>query len=372
MQFSVNKKELRDILSKIQGITGRRSNLAITENVLFRVSSDGIYVSATDLETGFQGSYSADVESEGDFAINAKKLFEIVKDFPSDEIHFHEVENRWVKIGNDRIEYNIVGINPEDFPNQPQVDDVELFEVESAALKRMIEKIIIVAGASDDRRPHISGMYFERIISDDAKKVRMVSTDGSRLSKIDYDCSPDTRMPEGPGVLIPKKAIHEVGKFLSSEGTVQIGVNENYFVVKREPEVMIIRLLEGDFPKYADIINRSGGHTVRVSRAMFLMTLRRMSILSSENYKGVVFDFTENRLKVTATNPDIGESKEELDTEFGGDPIRVAFNPKFFIDSLGSIEEDQVVMNILSEERPCLLSGDGNKDFLSVIMPMRI
>ena len=83
MQFSVNKKELRDILSKIQGITGRRSNLSITENVLFKVSSDGIYVSATDLETGFQGSYPAEVESEGDFAINAKKLFEIVKDATS-------------------------------------------------------------------------------------------------------------------------------------------------------------------------------------------------------------------------------------------------------------------------------------------------
>ncbi len=372
MKFSINKKELRDILSKIQGITGRRSNLTITENVLFRVSSEGVYVSATDLETGFQGSYPADVESEGEFTINAKKLFEIVKDFPSDEIHFHEVENRWVKIGNDRIEYNIVGINPEDFPNQPQVDDVELFEVESAALKRLIEKTIIIVGASDDRRSHISGMYFERVIADDFKKVRMVSTDGSRLTKADYECSPDIAMPEGPGVLIPKKALNEVGKFLSSEGMIKIGVNENYFVVKREPEIMIIRLLEGDFPKYADIINRTGGQTIRVSRAMFLMTLKRMSILSSENYKGVVFEFHDNRLKVTATNPDIGESKEELDAEFEGEMIRIAFNPKFFIDALNSIEEDYVIMNILSEDRPCLLNGEGDKDFLSVIMPMRI
>jgi DNA polymerase-3 subunit beta len=372
MKFTINKKEIRDILSKIQGITGRKSNLTITENVLFKVSSEGIYVSATDLETGFQGNYPADVEAEGDFAINARKLFEIVKDFPSDEIHFNEVENRWIKIGNNSIEYNIVGINPDDFPNQPQVDDVALFDIDAPALKRMIEKMTVISGATDDRRPHISGIYFERILADDQKLVRIVSTDGSRLAKTDYNYDPDFELPEGPSVIIPKKAIHEVGKFLPSEGTVQLGVKNNYFVVKRDPEMMIIRLLEGDFPKYADIINRTQGQIIKISRAMFLMTLKRMSILSSENYKGVVFEFKDNRLKVTATNPDIGESKEEIDAETEGEPIRIAFNPKYFIDALGSVEEETVILNLLSEDRPCLLNGEGNKDFLCVIMPMRI
>lgn len=310
--------------------------------------------------------------AEGTVAVNAKKLYEIVRDFPSDEILLSEVENRWIEIGNGNIEYHIVGMDPEDFPDIPHIEDMTFFDMEAAALKRMIEKSVIISGAADDRRAHINGVFFEKILKDGQKTVRMVSTDGSRLSTADCVYDKDSELPDSPGVIIPKKGLNEVAKFLGHGGTVQIGAKDSHFIVKKDAETIIIRLLEGDFPRYNDIIVKGEGHVVKTDRQQFLMMLKRMSILSSENYKGVVFKFGNGKLLVTATNPDIGESKEETAVEFEGEGIEAAFNPKYFIETLNAVEDETVLLNIADERRPCLIEGENDKTYLSVIMPMRI
>ena len=372
MRLVLQKKEILPVLSRIQGITGRKTNLAITTNILIRTKDSGIYLSATDLETGFEGYYPATVETDGSVAINARKFFEIVRDFPSNEIVLNEIENHWIEIGNDTVEYHIVGMNPEDFPEIPKIEDVEFFQIESDALAGMISKSVIIGAAADDRRNHIIGVYLEKIDLSGKNVLRMVSTDGSRLSKADYELDESATIPTIPPVLIPKKSLVEVGKFLETEGKVQIGFKGSNVIVKNSNETIIIRLLEGDFPKYEDIIAKQAGHEIVLDRQMFLMMLRRMSILSSEDYKGVIFNFQEDKLTISSTNPEIGESKEDMPIEFKGKKINVMFNPRFFIDTLNVINDEKVVLNIVSEDRPCLIEGDTDRTYLSVIMPMRI
>jgi DNA polymerase-3 subunit beta len=372
MKVTIKKSDLLPVLSKVQGLTGRRTNLAITTNVLVKTNKNGISISATDLETGFEGFYEAKVDAEGIIAINARKFYEIVRDFPSEDIFFNEVENHWIEISNQNVEYHIVGLNPDDFPEIPKIEAVEFFEVESMVLAKMIEKSVVVSGATDDKRAHIVGVFAERIEEKKNKIFRFVSTDGSRLSKVDYLFEKDSNLPSGENVMIPKKGLVEVGKFLDSEGPAKIGFKDNNFIVQKERETLIIRLLEGDFPEYGDIIVKKGGNSIPLDRHLFLMMLKRMSILSSEDYKGVIFNFEKNQLNITSTNPDIGESKEDMDVEYKGDAITVMFNPKYFIETLNVIEEDKVTLNITDEEKPCLIEGEKDKTYLSVIMPMRI
>ena len=199
-----------------------------------------------------------------------------------------------------------------------------------------------------------------------------MTTDGSRLSKVDFTFEKDQALPEGDSVLIPKKGLVEVGKFLDQEGRVQIGFKDSNFIVKKEKETLIIRLLEGDFPAYGDIILKSGGVDIPMDRQLFLMMLKRMSILSSDEYRGVIFNFSNNKLNITSTNPDIGESKEDMPVDYAGDDISIMFNPKFFMETLNVIDEDMVLLNIVSDEKPCLISGETDNSYLSVIMPMRI
>ncbi len=372
MKITIKKGDILAVLSKIQGLTSRKSNLAITENALLLTTDQGITLMATDLETGIEGSYPAVVDKSGGIAISARKMYEIVREFPKDEIEINEIENKWIEIGNADVQYHIVGMDPEEFPENPQVDEIELFEMESSFLKKMIEKSAMISGATDDKRAHITGVLFERIKKDDQIKARMVSTDGSRLSTFDYAFNPEVKIPEYDKVIIPKKGLLEVAKFLSLEGIVQVGIQKNYFVVKKEAETVIIRLLEGEFPEYTEIIKKEVGFDVVLNRTDFTMMLKRMSILSSENYKGAVFDFSNDRITVSATNPEIGESKEDMAIEFNRDPVKVAFNPKYFIEILNAVETDKVILNIVNEEKPCVIEGDNDKTYLGVIMPMRI
>jgi DNA polymerase-3 subunit beta len=372
MKFKIKKNDILDVLSKIQGISGRKSNLLITSHVLIKTTKDGIQLIATDLETGFEGIYPATIERQGMLTINARKFYEIIREFPSEEIHISEADNHWIKIGNKSVIYNIVGLNPVDFPETPLLGDAELFSVDSDAFKNMIEKTIIVAGAPDEKRSHIAGIYFEIIHKEDENIIRMVSTDGNRLSKADCVFDKDISLPQEQGVLIPKKGMNEVIKFLDASGTVQLGTKNNNFIIKKDYETIIIRLLEGDFPEYGDIIQRKKFHMIHMDRKMFLMMLKRMSILSSEDYKGVIFNFKKNHLVITTTNPDLGESKEDMEIDYQGDSIEVAFNPRYLIETLSVINTEKVVVNLLDNEKPCLIEGENDDTYLSVIMPMRI
>lgn len=372
MKATLNKNEIMPVLSKIQGLTGRKTNLAITTNVLIRTGDAGIFISATDLETGFEGFYPADIETQGIIAINARKLYEIVRDFPSEDIYINEIENHWIEIGNQNVEYHIVGLNPDDFPEIPKIEGIEFFNIDAGSFCKMIEKTVIISGASDDTRAHIIGVYAERLQQEDQKIFRLVATDGSRLSKADFIFDNEFNLPSGSNVLIPKKGLVEIAKFLDAEGEVKIGIKDNNFIVKREKETLIVRLLEGDFPQYGDIIVIADENNIQMDRQLFLMMLKRMSILYSDDYKGVIFHFNKDKLLINSTNPDIGESKEDMDISYQGDPIEVMYNPKFFIDTLNVINEDNILINIVDEEKPCKIKGEKDKTYLSVIMPMKI
>ena len=372
MKFKIKKENILDVLSKVQGITGRKSNLAITSNILIRTTDNGIKLVVTDLETGFEGTYPADVESHGTITINSRKFYEIVKEFPSEEIQIDEVDNYWIKIGNKNVEYNIVGMNPDDFPETPEIEAVEFFTIDSDFFKDMIEKTIIISGAPDEKRTHITGIYFEIRRQQKENIVRMVSTDGNRLSKVDCMYGKDSKLPEESGILVPKKGMSEVVKFLDSTGTVQIGIKNSNFIIKKDFETIIIRLLEGNFPEYGDIIKRGDAHAIHMDRKLFVSMLKRMSILSSEDYKGVIFNFNEDNLSITTTNPDLGESKEDMGIDYQGDSIEVAFNPRYIMETLSVIDSEKIIVNIIDSEKPCLIEGANNDTDLSVIMPMRI
>ena len=372
MKFIINKFQIVNVLAKVQGLTGRRSNLAITENVLIQSGSEGIRLTVTDLETGFEGFYPAVVEQEGAVAVSAKKLYEIVREFPSDDILINEVENRWIEIGNDNVLYHIVGMNPDDFPETPVISEVNFFSIDASALEQMIERTTIISAAGDEKRAHINGVYVERSHGEGTNRMRFVSTDGSRLNCTEHLFSSPEEIPAGEGVLIPKKGLNEVAKFLDIEGDVQIGIKESNFILKKEKETIIIRMLEGEFPQYEDILKKGEDHLIKVDKMKFTKMLKRMSILATDNYKGAVFTFSDNNLAVTATNPDYGESKEDMEIDFVGEAIEAAFNPKFFIDALSVIKEENVIINIVDGNRPCIVEGDTDKNFVSVIMPMRI
>jgi DNA polymerase-3 subunit beta len=372
MKITITKSNLFDVLANIQGLTGRKTNLAITSNVLLQTDGDRIKLTATDLETGFQGSYPANIQTEGTLALNARKLYEIVRDFPSDEILINEVESGWIQIGHDGIEYHLVGMDPQEFPAIPSIEDAQWIPIEAMAFKKMIERNVFITGASDDRRAHIVGSFLECISDQSSQILRLVATDGSRLAKVDYRYEQTDQLPIEDKILIPKKGLQEVNKFIDPAVEVRIARQKNNFIVQMGHETLIIRLLEGDFPSYHDILTKEGATTIKIDRQAFLMVLKRMSILATDTYRSVLFQFKSDNLKISSTNPDLGESKEEMTIAYKGPELEMAFNPKYFIDALNVIDDDNVTVYLFDEERPFLVEGETDSSLINVIMPMRI
>ena len=385
MEFRIKKEIILDGFTKIQGITGKKTNILITSNVLLSAKESVVSIRATDLEMAFKASYEAEVLKDGSTAVPSRKIYEIARVFPSDVLAIKEIENKWIRIGNNKLEYNIVGMDTDDFPGFPDIVSVELFEIDVDVLKNMINKTIYSV-LGDEGRAQLAGICFESITEGDVKKIRMVSTDGHRLSKIDHVVEDDKSALAGlkQGVILPKNGIVEVLRILEDGKSVQIGFGENNFVVKKHArddserqvggneEVLIIRLIEGEFPDYDMVIPKTGRNEMSVQKETFLMMLRRMSILSSDKYSGVRFKIDKEQVETTTTNPEIGEAKETISVSYRGEPLEVAFNPRYFIETLTSMDSEEVVVRFKDEVNPCTIEGKGDPGFLSVIMPMRV
>lgn len=380
MKAILQKSLILPVLNRLQGITGRKTNLAVTTNVLLKARDNVVTVVATDLETSFTGVYEAQIENEGSVLLNARKFFEIVREFPQEKIHISDecdATNR-ISIGNGvttasgKVEYSLVCMELEEFPTVTDVENLSFFELEAKALSKMIERAIVINGSADERRVHIIGAEMELFREDDHNILRMVSTDGSRLSVCNYNSEGAGVELEQP-VIISKKSLSEVNKFLDSGDIVKVAVKGSDFIVKIEAETIIIKLMEGNFPAYRPIVERSPeAIDVKLNRANFLNILKRLLILSSDSYRGALFEFSENVLTVHSNNPDIGESTESLEIEYQGLSLQIMFNPRFLIETINLIEDDEVCISLVNSEMPCLIKGIDDSNYITVTMPMRI
>jgi DNA polymerase-3 subunit beta len=372
MEIVAQKKDINDVLSQIQGLTGRKTNLVITENVLIQARQDGILLNATDLETGFEGIFPAEVKTEGSITINSRKFYEIVKNFPTESIRIAEMENNWVEIASDNVEYHIVGMDPDEYPDPPVIDDISFFLMDAPELKKMIDKTVAIGVGGDEKRAHLIGVNVERIVDGENKILRMVSTDIKRLAKIDYKFETDSGFTEGPTIIVPKKGLAELNRFLPAEGRIQVGIKDNYLIVKKENETISVKLLNGMFPAYQELLMPDESYDILFDRNLLLMMLKRMSILTSEEYRGVVFHLENNEITMRTVNAALGESRESMNIEYDRQQQEIAFNPKYFIDALNFIPTDKVRLNIQDEDHPCIVRAEDDLAYLNIIMPMKI
>jgi len=374
MKFIIDRNKLFKGISKVQGLTSRKTTFAITNSIFMEAKDEKVSIYATDLETAFEGHYPSKIENDGCVVIPSRKFFEIIKDFPQGNIIIEDDENRWIKISSDNPEINaqfhLVGMDTDEFPEISRFDNISFFQIKSSSLKEMIEKSLIT-GITDENRVHLSGIFLELLKENDDCLIKILSTDSHRLLNIKSTFENPDNLPFTDGVIISKKGIYELLKLLDSGEIAKLFYDEKNFIISVDNETFIIRLLKGDFPDFDKIFPKTDKE-VKINKNQFLNVLKRMSILSSERYNGVKFLFKQNNLIITATNPEIGDSKEEISIEYNKKEELIAFNPKYLIDSLNVIKNEYVLLKFINKANPCVLEPEDNKNFISVIMPMRI
>ncbi len=372
MDFIIYKKNIIDALIKVQGITGINTNLAITSDLLLKASSSSLTITANNLETVFVGNYNAQVKSEGFISINSNKFFEIIKEYPFEEIPVKEIENRWVEIGEGDTQYNIVSSDYENFPVTPVIEDINFIDIECSDIKKMVEITAGITYGPDEKRMYMLGVLIEKTEDENEKKLRVVSTDSRRLHCYEFNYKGDIDFPEG-NILIPKKAFSEIGKFvLNKDKSVKFGLKDNHIIVSKDKEVLMIKLFEGEYPDYRQLLNTDNMIAVNMEKNMFNTMLRRVSILTSDQYNSITLKFDNNELISTINNPEIGDFKDKLKIDYSGEKLESAFNPKYFMDAVKIIENDNLIIYIKDKTSPFLVKGLNDDKLICIIMAMKI
>ncbi len=371
MEFIIEKEEFVKGLFRSQSVVEKKGTMPILLNVLIETKDNGISITATDLEIGVKGFYSAQVKRAGSITLAAKKLYEVIKELPQKEISFRLKENQWVEICSGKSVFTIMGVSSETFPSFPAFDDTEFSGMEALLLREMVDKTIF-AVSSDESRYNLTGVFFTRKEAEGGFNLRMVATDGYRLSLIDR---PLTKEISGldTGILLPKKGLLELNKLLDEEGNeVLVKLKNNNFIVKKENVVLIMRLLDAEFPDYQQVIPEKTKKHVRMARNQILDSLRRVSILSSEKTKGVKFQFSPDLLTLSSYNPDYGEAKEELSVDYKGEDVTVGFNYRFILEVLNILNSEEIFFDLEDGISPAVIRPVNDDRHTCVVMPMRI
>lgn len=371
MELRIEREELLRGIAKAQNIVERRTTMPILSNILLEAEDSSLKVSATDLEIGFQGTYSAQVETPGATTISGKKLFEIVRSLGSPEVHLAEVEDGRVRISGGSATYTLMALPSEDFPPLPKYEKIPTTKAPAASLAEMIEKVL-VSVAAEEMRFNLSGVFVERIDGGGAHRLRFVSTDGHRLSLAERELPGVAGLKLDKGVILPRKGLVEMSRLLDGEGEAELGLEGTSAVFRQAEVVLVMRLVEGSFPDYRLVLPKGSNRKLKANRGLLLDAMRRMSILLSDKFRGVKLDLSAGRLTVSVNNPELGQAEEELPVEFDGEPLSIGFNARYLIDALSVMRSEQVELGFNEEANPCQIQGADDAGCLSIIMPMRI
>lgn len=368
MEIKIKKDVFLKGLHLAQSIADRKSTMPVLANTLLRSEGkETIICAATDLRVTVVAEAKAEVIEEGGLSIGAKHLFEIVKNLPSEAIHFKKTQNNWAEIKAGNARYRVVGMSGKDFPRLPDHQAVTFHELDASTLLDMIRKTIFSV-SNDETRRHLNGIFMEW----KGGSVRMVSTDGHRLSKVEYEVGEGLETPEG--IIIPRKGVLEMRRLLEGvEGTCDIGLLEGNLFVRGGDVCLTIKLVDAQFPPFDQVVPRESERKVQVDRLLLLESLKRMAIMSSERNGGIRFELKKNELRITSDNPDLGEAQEDLGVTYDGEPLTIGFNARYFIELLTEMSGDEVVLEFNGELDPGLVRPvKGDDGYIGVVMPLRI
>ncbi|MBY0469872.1 DNA polymerase III subunit beta [bacterium] len=368
MKFSVHRDPLLEAVQKTQSVVEKKNTFQILANVLCTVKNNELSLSATDLEVGIKIGMPVEVQQEGRITLSAKHFLDIVKELPDKKLEVSRKDNNWVEIICGKSKFNIVSLAAEEYPALPTFEDKTYFEAGTDSLVEMIDKTSF-AVSTDATRYHLNGVYFENL---EKNVMRMTATDGHRLSFIDKEVF--MKMPElKRGMIIPKKGLGELRKLLEgASASIEMAFERGYVFAKSGGTHLFIRLIEGEYPDYRQVIPNSADKLAKLNRETFFSALRRVSLLAHEKSRGVKFSLADGLMTISSSNPDMGEAREEVDIDYKGEAVEIGFNAKYLLDCLAVMNGEVLEFRFKDRLSPGILRSENQQNHTYVIMPMRI
>jgi len=378
MEVRIQKTQLLSHLQRAQNIVERKTTLPILSHILMETEPSGLRLSSTDLEVGVTETCNAEIIQEGSTTIHARKFFEIMRELPEGEIHLEQKEEQ-LEIRTGRSRFRLRSLTPDEFPRIPAIQTTESVQLAGEVLQEMIQKVF-VSVSSDETRYTLTGILTHMDCKNDQTILRMVSTDGHRLSVCERPL-PETEVlsafkktDEGQerDVILPKKGVQEIRRLMEeSVGDLEFGLFQENAFVRKDNLSMIMRLVQGKFPDYEAVFPSEIERTITADALVLEESLRRVSVLSTERSKGIRFSVQPAKLTFFSNSPEIGEAEEEVDVAYDGEPFEVAFNVRYLLDFLQTVT-GEVSIEFGTGLKPCLMRQKGDLKYSYIVMPLRI
>ncbi len=374
LNCSVLQSDFIDGLNRLQNITNKRVTLAILSNVLIETTSNSLILTGTDLEVGLRVEVPAEIHDQGTLTLPSKKIFEIVRESGSDTITIQETENSWVIISAGDSTYNLAGMPSDEYPEFPEYEEDNFISFEAGTFTDLIDKVIFSVANEEENAYSLTNVLFETEKKEDRSFLRMISSDGHRLSIMEKDVATDVDLLNlDSGTLIPKKGVQELKKFCENRDSVEISFEEKQLVARENEAIMVIRLKKGEFPQYSAIVNAIQlDNKIQIERGPFLDSLKRINLFTEDVFHTIQLEIENGKMILSSHNVDLGNAKDIQDVQYDGEPLLLGFNCRYFIDALQVMECDTVDAYINSNNSPCLLTSDVDKGFMGIIMPMQL
>ena len=365
MELTFEKENLLKAIQVVQSVAAGRNTLPILSNVLIDATGGQIVIASTDWEVGIRMIVPGTISDEGAITLSARKLAEIARELPPAEIRFTTTANDRVEIVCAQGTYKMIGLPDDEFPNLPTIKD-DFFTINGEVLRSMIYKTEFAASI-EETRYFLNGLYFYLT----PEITQMVATDGRRLA-IASD-GPLTPTPTEPmGIIVPLKAVREIVKTFSESEEIRVCLRENQIIFADDVATLTSRLVEGEYPKYEQIIPKDNEGKVVLDVELFFSALRRVALFSNPKNYSIRLDVHENAVNISAKTPELGEAEETIDFKSSNGEIEIAFDARFLIDVLRHIQTEEVVMEFKDPLSAVVLKPVGEDNHLGLIMPMRL
>lgn len=369
MKFTVQKENIQNGLNAVIKAVATRAIQPVLSNVLIETVDDNlIRFCATDLDISIEVKVNATILEQGSITLPAKKLFEIISKLPNKTVSFElSTDNNLTKINCGNAKFDLLGISSSEFPLIVQPESDDFIEVEIETLLKAVKQSAF-AVANYDGNNILSGIYFQLF----ENNLEMAATDGNRMSRVIKTVNnPENKEYK---VVIPSRTLVEFSKILagSTDETVKITIKSGQILFKLSDRGITSRLLEGQYPKYQQLIPSSYNIFAYAEKDSVIEALERTATMVNERTSIIKMNFSQNLLTLSADTPELGDSSDCLDIEYDAEDLVIAFNYKYVLDALKVIETDRVKIELGGSLSSALFKSDDQDSFLCLIMPVQI
>lgn len=363
MKLVIAKDAVMSGLQMVHGVVNVRPTLPVLSNVLIEAKDNKVWLTTTDMEVTMRCAVEAQETKTGSTTIPARRLLSIVRELPANNIEVDVDDKNVASITCGSAFFKINGLPDDEFPAIPKGDATYTFTMDQKVLKNMLQKTFYAA-STDETRFILNGT----LMSFKGNKITLVATDGRRLALTEHELEfPKEAECEA---IVPTKAVNELIRILKDEGTVKIHVGKNQASFEFDEVTLTTKLIEGTYPNFRQVIPSQCEQRIAVEREVLLTALKRVALLTSEKSSSIKLTFGKNKLKISASSPDVGEAHESVPIKYNAKEIQVAFNPDYIMEPLRNLVNDEIYVELTDDLSPGVIKCD--VPFIYVLMPMRI